>query len=46
VLLGESLTRGAILGGAIVVGATMAVIALDARSVRADRLDEAAEKIS
>ncbi len=46
VLLGESLTRGAILGGAIVVGATMAVIALDARSARADRLDEAAEKIS
>jgi drug/metabolite transporter (DMT)-like permease len=46
IVLGESITRGAILGGAIVVGATMAVIALDARSARADRLDEAAEKIS
>ena len=45
-VLGEAIPPAAVLGGAIVVGATMAVIALDARSTRAERLDEAAEKVS
>lgn len=45
-VLGESIPPSAVLGGAIVVGATMAVIALDARGTRTDRLDEAAEKVS
>ena len=45
-VLGESIPPAAVLGGALVVGATMAVIGLDARSARAERLDEAAEKIS
>ena len=45
-VLGEAIPPPAILGGAIVVGATMAVIGLDARSARAERLDEAAEKVS
>jgi drug/metabolite transporter (DMT)-like permease len=46
ILLGESIPAWGIIGGAIVVGATMAVIALDARSMRTERLDEAAEKVS
>ena len=45
-VLGESIPPAAVVGGAIVVGATMAVIGLDARSARAERLDQAAEKIS
>jgi len=45
-VLGESIPPAAVLGGALVVGATMAVIGLDARSARAERLDEAAEKVS
>jgi drug/metabolite transporter (DMT)-like permease len=45
-VLGESIPPAAVLGGAIVVGATMAVIGLDARSARAERIDEAAEKVS
>ncbi len=45
-VLGEAIPATAVIGGAIVVGATMAVIALDARGGRADRLDEAAEKVS
>ena len=45
-LLGEEIRLAAILGGAIVVGATMAVIMLDARSTRAERLEQAAEKVS
>jgi len=45
-VLGEAIPPAAILGGAVVVGATMAVIALDARSGRAGRIDQAAEKIS
>lgn len=45
-VLGESIPPAAVLGGAIVVGATMAVIGLDARSTRAERIDEAAEKVS
>ncbi|MEP6758844.1 MAG: DMT family transporter [Actinomycetota bacterium] len=45
-VLGESIPPSAVLGGAIVVSATMAVIALDARGTRTDRLDEAAEKVS
>ena len=45
-LLGEEIPPAAVLGGAIVVGATMAVIALDARSTRAERLEQAAEKVS
>ena len=45
-LLGEEIPPAAVLGGAVVVGATMAVIALDARSTRAERLEQAAEKVS
>jgi drug/metabolite transporter (DMT)-like permease len=45
-VLGEEIPPAAVLGGAIVVGATMAVIALDARRLRAPDLDEAAEKVS
>jgi drug/metabolite transporter (DMT)-like permease len=45
-VLGEAIPAVAALGGAITVGATMAVIALDARASRAEHLEEAAEKVS
>ena len=45
-LLGEAIPATALLGGAVVVGATMAVIAADARRNRMHDVDEAAEKVS
>jgi drug/metabolite transporter (DMT)-like permease len=45
-VLREAIPAVAALGGAITVGATMAVIALDARASRAEHLEEAAEKVS
>jgi drug/metabolite transporter (DMT)-like permease len=45
-VLGEAIPAVAALGGAITVGATMAVIGLDARASRAEHLEEAAEKVS
>lgn len=45
-ILGEALSAAAILGGALTVGATMAVVALDARRARMPDVDEAAEKLS
>jgi drug/metabolite transporter (DMT)-like permease len=46
IILGESLTPVSMIGGAITVGATMAVVALDARRARIPDMDEAAEKLS
>jgi drug/metabolite transporter (DMT)-like permease len=46
IVLGEGIPPIAALGGAITIGATMAVIALDARKRRTEDLDEAAEKVS
>jgi drug/metabolite transporter (DMT)-like permease len=45
-VLGEAIPLVAALGGAVTVGATMAVIGLDARESRAEHLEEAAEKVS
>jgi drug/metabolite transporter (DMT)-like permease len=45
-VLGETIPPVAALGGAITVGATMAVIGLDARESRAEHLEEAAERVS
>jgi drug/metabolite transporter (DMT)-like permease len=46
IVLGEALSPAAMIGGAITVGATMAVVALDARRARMPDVDEAAEKLS
>jgi drug/metabolite transporter (DMT)-like permease len=46
IVLGEQIPPLAALGGALTVGATMAVIALDARDRRDEHIDEAAEKVS
>jgi drug/metabolite transporter (DMT)-like permease len=45
-VLGERIPPIAAVGGAITVGATMAVIGLDARDTRAEHLEEAAERVS
>jgi drug/metabolite transporter (DMT)-like permease len=44
-VLGEAIPAMAAAGGALTVGATMAVIGLDARETRAEHLEEAAEKV-
>jgi drug/metabolite transporter (DMT)-like permease len=44
-VLGERIPLVAAVGGAITVGATMAVIGLDARESRAEHLEEAAERV-
>ena len=46
IVLGESLSVAAMLGGALTVGATMAVVALDARAARMTDVDEAAERLN
>jgi drug/metabolite transporter (DMT)-like permease len=46
IVLGESISAVAAFGGAITVGATMAVIALDAGEADEQHLEEAAEKVS
>jgi drug/metabolite transporter (DMT)-like permease len=46
IVLGEAIGPVAALGGAITVGATMAVIALDAGEADEQHLEEAAEKVS
>jgi drug/metabolite transporter (DMT)-like permease len=46
IVLGEAIPPLAALGGAITVGATMAVIALDAGDAEEQHLEEAAEKVS
>ncbi len=46
IVLDEQIPPLAALGGALTVGATMAVIALDARDRRDEHIDEAAEKVS
>jgi len=46
VVLGEALSPAAMIGGALTVGATMAVVAVDARGARVPDVDEAAEKLS
>jgi drug/metabolite transporter (DMT)-like permease len=46
IVLGESIPPVAALGGAITVGATMAVIAWDASEAEEQHLEEAAEKVS
>jgi drug/metabolite transporter (DMT)-like permease len=46
IVLGEAIPPVAALGGAITVGATMAVIALDAGEADEQHLEEAAEKVS
>jgi len=46
IVLGETLSAAAMIGGAITVGATMAVVAFDARGARMPDVDEAAEKLS
>jgi drug/metabolite transporter (DMT)-like permease len=46
IVLGERLSVAAILGGALTVGATMAVVALDARAARMTDVDEAAERLN
>jgi drug/metabolite transporter (DMT)-like permease len=46
VVLGESLSPAAMIGGAVTVSATMAVVAFDARAARIADVDEAAERIS
>ena len=46
IVLGELISAVAALGGAITVGATMAVIALDAGEADEQHLEEAAEKVS
>jgi drug/metabolite transporter (DMT)-like permease len=45
-VLGEVIPPVAAIGGAMTVGATMAVIGLEAREGRAEHLEEAAEKVS
>ena len=45
VVLGERIPPVAALGGAITVGATMAVIGLDARESRAEHLEEGVERV-
>jgi drug/metabolite transporter (DMT)-like permease len=46
IVLGERLSVAAIAGGALTVGATMAVVALDARAARMTDVDEAAERLN
>ena len=46
IVLGESISTKAIVGGAVTVGATMAILGFDARARRTENLDEAAEKVS
>jgi drug/metabolite transporter (DMT)-like permease len=46
IVLGETLSVAAMLGGALTVGATMAVVALDARAARMTDVDEAAERLN
>jgi drug/metabolite transporter (DMT)-like permease len=46
IVLGEALSAAAMLGAAITVGATMAVVALDARGSRMADVDEAAERLT
>jgi drug/metabolite transporter (DMT)-like permease len=46
IVLGEALSVAAMLGGALTVGATMAVVALDARAARMTDVDEAAERLN
>jgi len=46
VLLGEALTPAAMVGGTLTVGATMVVVAVDARRVNVPDLEDAAEKVS
>jgi drug/metabolite transporter (DMT)-like permease len=46
IVLGERLPGAAMLGGALTVGATMAVVALDARAARMTDVDEAAERLN
>jgi drug/metabolite transporter (DMT)-like permease len=45
IVLGEAISPIAALGGAITVGATMAVIAFDAGEAGDQHLEEAAEKV-
>jgi drug/metabolite transporter (DMT)-like permease len=45
-ILSEALSGAAIVGGALTIVATMAVVALDARAARLPDVDEAAEKLS
>jgi drug/metabolite transporter (DMT)-like permease len=46
IVLAERIPPAAAVGGALTVGATMAVIALDARESREEHLEEAAERVS
>ncbi len=46
IILGEVIPPAAIAGGALTIGATMAVIAIESRAARAAELGDAAEKVS
>jgi drug/metabolite transporter (DMT)-like permease len=46
IVLGEALTPAAMVGGALTVGATMVVVAVDARRAPVPDIDDAAEKVS